>query len=199
VVTRPGDHRRIWYVTIDGREDPAMKAAVLEKRAPGEYVGPWHFLIRLYEAPPDVQGVLYENGMRFHGAEIVNGASPGYPVYREAETVRLKMWWSVDDGSPVTLDYSITTQVPSRDGTSLIAQVDGPPQVGPELPAETSRWTPGQFYVEEREFALPEPLLTGVYRVNMAVYWWQDQKRLNAPGVNADGMREIAIFRVKSW
>jgi hypothetical protein len=196
-VDDPGAYRRVWYVAVDGGQNVVAHTRLMKTRVPGIFVGPWNFLIRLYQAPPDVAGVLYENGLRFHGAEIVNGASPSYAVYREGETVRLWLWWSVD--APVGLDYSISTQVPRPDGAGLLAQFDGPPQLLDDSPRETSRWTPGRFYIEGRVLTLPDPLRTGLYRVNMAVYQWWDNTRMGAPGLDADNLRAISHFRVKSW
>lgn len=72
----PTGYRRVWFVTADGWEDPALAASVREGRVAGRFVGPWDFLTRLYEAPPDADGVLFENGMRFHGADMVQPDSP---------------------------------------------------------------------------------------------------------------------------
>ncbi len=118
-------------------------------------MGPPELLIRLYEGPPDFAGVLYDNGMRFHGAEVIqNGVlSQGPIARREGQTIRLRLWWSVD-AAPLAADYSLSTVIVDDNGV-IVAQFDGPPQVAgtPDDPRETSQWQPGRYYVEERTSA----------------------------------------------
>jgi len=100
---------------------------------------------------------------------------------REGETVRLRLWWSVD--RPVTLDYSVGLYM--MDSSGQVAQSDGPPQpVGG--PQETSRWLAGRYYLDEREITLPYPAQVGSYAINLALYQWWDGKRIAAPGMNSD-------------
>ncbi len=114
-------YRRVWYVSVDWLDDPATKASVEQGRVAEKYFGPPNFLIRLYEAPPDPVGILYPNGMRFHGAEIERTSTPDGPIYHEGETVTVRFWWSVDH--PVALDYSLLLYVA---GSSGDAMVNGP-------------------------------------------------------------------------
>lgn len=173
--------RRVWYVSVDGRETD--KARVATGRVSGEFVGPWNFLFRLYEAPPDPTGILFENGMRFHGYEVVNNATPGLLVAHENETIRLRVWWSVD--RQLDRDYSIVIQT-LKIG-ALIAQT--PDRAGSgQTPKETSQWQPGILYTEEMTLTLPQNLYTAGNNVNqtfdlsLVVYQWWDNVRIQANG-----------------
>ncbi len=194
---RPDGYRRIWYVSQAGREDPALKASIGAGRLPGIFVGPPELLIRLYEGPPDPAGRLFENGLRFHGADVLrNGRMDAGPlVRREGETIHLRLWWSVD--TPPPFDYSIGTHVLDRRG-NLIAQFDGPPQVW-DNPQETSRWQPGRYYVEERTVQLPYGLKTGTYGLYLTVYQWWDNVRLAGEGTDEEGLLLLDRVYVKAW
>lgn len=183
-------HRRIWYASVNWLADPATLASVEQGRVAGKYFGPPNFLIRLYEAPPDPEGILYDNGMRFHGAEIERFNTPRGPVYHEGETVKVRFWWSADQRIP--LDYSVSLVV--YDAQEGIQQLDGPPHATP-----TSQWQPGQFYIEERDIPLPFPLDPSTYSLWMALYFWEDQRRLTAPGVDDRGLLKIGEVIVHSW
>jgi hypothetical protein len=191
-VTEPGNYRRIWYIFTEGKQDPALFARVQQNRTPLEEIGDPSFRIRLYEAPPDIQGIRFENGLRFHGVEPLDMAGPE-PVWREGQRMKVRMWWSVDQ--PVPVDLSVGTYV--FDSAGVIAQFDGPPQVI-NGPRETSRWQPGQYYVEDREIQLVNPM-KGSYDLFLAVYQWWDNYRLRASGVNQDKLLPIMTFSVMSW
>lgn len=192
-VTQPGSYRRIWYVTGASGATPALRDAVAEGRVAGIFVGPPGGLFRLYEAPPDSSGVLYENGMRFHGSERVG--DNGVPVYHEGDPLRVRLWWSVD--APPPLDYSVGLYVVD-DAGKVIVQSDGPPSVT-DTPAATSQWQPGQLYVSEQVLQLPYPLGRGHYRLMMSVYWYGDIEPLDAPGVDETGLLPLLDFTVVSW
>ncbi len=195
LVAQAGNQRRIWYATLDGASDAETYAAVVNQRLPATYFGPWNFFFRLYEAPPDVQGMLYDNGLRFHGAEIINATEGDYALYREAETVRIKQWWSVD--APVAADYSLGTYVLGK-GNTLLSEFNGaPPVLGG--PTATSQWQLGQYYVAEFDLVLPDPMRTGWYPIQQAIYQWWDGQRIPIEGANDQNLLEIARFYMKSW
>lgn len=206
----PGDHRRIWYVQVAGQQDEALQAAIADGRLRGHFVGPATFLFQLYEAPPNPDGVLFENGMRFHGFEVVDERLGGYVrgpvVRREGEQVRLRLWWSVD--APLALDYSLSTMLAPTPDAPPIAAFDGPPQVIDLYPfdddtpvPETSRWQPGRYYVEERVISLPADI-PATYRdqllpLYLTVYQWWDGQVIDAPGATPDGrypLRTMALL-----
>lgn len=199
VVESPDAARRLWYAASLNEASRAFERELAAARVPGRFVGPPGCHIRLYEAPPDAVGVEYENGMRFLGAEVMQGDRPRLAPFalREGQSVRLRLWWSVS--APPPLDYSVGLFV--RHKGRVIAQDDSAPQLvyPPAAPRETSRWLPGQLYVEERELRLPFPLNRGSVEVFMALYWFGDGVRLNAPGVNAQGLRQIAQFSILAW
>ena len=201
IVNNPAGYRRVWYVTFDGQQTPAWLQMVADQRVPDEYVGPAGCFIRLYQGPPDANGVLFDNGMRFHGADVLDadGRLWSPPTVRhEGETVHIRLWWSAD--KPIDLDYSVGTYIL---GDGLLAQADGAPQlVFPEkAPHETSRWKTKQLYIEERTLKLPDQLSIGEYTYNLdlAVYDSQTNFRVAAPGEDADHLLAIQQIILKAW
>jgi hypothetical protein len=198
---RPDDRnlRRVWYASVDGRENPADKARVTAGRRAGMFVGPWNFLFRLYEAPPDPTGKLFENGLRFHGAEVIDSRTPGLIVAHENETIRLRVWWSAE--RPIDRDYSIVIQTINPKDSVLIAQT--PDRAGSaETPKETSQWQPGALYVEEMTLTLPPNLYNAgdtvnkAFDVNLIVYQWWDGARVRIDG--ADFLR-LDTLNAVAW
>ncbi len=205
LVKEPGNTRRVWYLSQNGWQDPEMKADVETGRVARQFAGPWNFLLRLYEAPPDPQGVLFSNGLRFHGLEIVrDGRALDYPIsLDEQETVHMRLWWSVDH--PLDRDYSISVQW--LRGSNLMVAADGAPQLihldptqaNDPLPAAMTEWKPGQLYVEERDVTMP-PLSNPAHpTLYLTVYQWWDGVRLLAPGVNSDRLLPVTQAIVWGW
>jgi hypothetical protein len=189
--------RRVWVLN-PGEQPEELQAMLQQQYIRGRFVGPPGCLFRLYEAPPDREGVLFENGMRFHGVDVMSGRNPDSSplVRREAERVRLRLWWSVDD--PPLLDYSIKTYLAKQD--VIHDQIDGPPEViyPEDAPVETSRWIPGRYYVEERELHLPYPS-AGTYHINLVVYFWEDPVPIPVQGGNSDDHLLLTRVRVMSY
>jgi hypothetical protein len=195
-------YRRVWYVMGNGPQNPTLSSSITEGRIDsGQFVGPPTCLFRLYEAPPSREGVPFNNGMRFHGIDIMDGQRPwSAPVARrEGESVRIRVWWSVD--RPVDLDYSVGMYLLWTTDGSMAAQVDGPPQlIYPQsAPPETSRWTPGDYYIEERELTLPLPAPKVTLILSMAVYYWENGVRVAAPGVDNDMVLRIQPIYIKAY
>ncbi|MFN8421059.1 MAG: glycosyltransferase family 39 protein [Anaerolineae bacterium] len=187
-------YRRVWYVSTKGKETPETFAAVQQSRGMIGTIGPDTFLFRLYEAPIDPQGILFDNGMRFHGAELLNDVNLSL-VWREGDTVRIRIFWSVD--APVTLDYSEGSYLWDR-AKGVIAQRDDPPLVL-NGPTATSQWIPGQIYIEERTLKLAYPLTTGDYDIMLSLYHFSDGVRISAPGVTQDNLLPLGTIYVKAW
>lgn len=189
---------RVWYVTsIDAAALEATQT-LTETRMPGRFVGPPGCLIRLYEAPPDTEGVLFDNGMRFHGFQIMRGDRPlaGPYVFHEGEGVRVRLWWSVDQA--VERDYSLSLRTTRE---RLYTQVDGAPQpfFPREAPAETSRWQPGQLYVMERELPMPDSIFRGDMLIQMVLYLPVEGSAVLAPGSTRDGILTLQRIQIVSW
>ena len=198
-VSTPGDHRRLWVLNPD-RLPLNVETLISTAYIPGRFVGPPGCLFRLYEAPPDIEGILFENGMRFHGVDVLQQdqrlSTSGRLVRREGENVRLRMWWSVD--YPPDLDYSISTYLERRG--RVFSQLDSPPAAvyPPGAPQETSRWQPGRYYIEERDLPLPLPA-AGSYAANLVVYFWADPVPIPAPGVDERGHLPLLRVTVQSY
>ncbi len=197
-IDTPQDARRVWYVASQDDASRQVEQELAKDHIPGRYVGPPGCFFRLYEAPPDPVGVLYPNGMRFHGAEIMDGDKPynGKPVMREGQPFKLRLWWSVD--KPVDLDYSVGLMLSLQ---QVISQWDSAPNiVFPEgAPHETSRWQTGQIYLEERDLQIPYPYGHSGIALNLVLYWFGDNQRLMAPGVARDGTRYLGRIEVVAW
>ncbi len=204
-VTEPGNHRRIWYVIHDSGQDIELEGRVREGRIAREFNGPPECLFRLYEGPPDFEGVLFENGLRFHGLDVLDedltmmdfASLPRH----EGETIRVRFWWSVDH--TLEADYSIGAHLYHDTTGELVVQSDSAPQVD-DGPPETSRWQPGRYYVEERELILPYPtrvnhLGIGSYTMYLLVYQWWDNVRIEAPGVDEHNRLWLLPIAVKGW
>jgi hypothetical protein len=193
-VSDPAGHRRVWYV-VGALPDQTIQNRVSQNRIQPIFVGPPGCAFRLYEAPPDEPGTAFANGMRFHGADVMDGDVPwsGPVVRRRGETVRLRLWWSVDKA--VDRDYSVGTYILRDNG--LLAEVNDAPQVT-DGPRETSRWQTGRYYVEERVLQLPQGG-KGDYDVMLAVYYWEDGKRTAAPGLNEAGLLLLNHLYIKAW
>ncbi|MCC7447667.1 MAG: glycosyltransferase family 39 protein [Anaerolineae bacterium] len=192
-VNEPGDHRRIWYVSRDWGQDPTTRQLLMLNRVPGMFFGPPTFLFRLYEGPPNLIGIPFANGMRFHGADIDGVPTHEGVVMHEGQTVHLRLWWSID--KPIDRDYSISLRMIMPNDP---VQLDGPPQVQ-DAPSETSRWQQGRYYIDKRTVQLPYPLKASTYSVLMAVYHWSDQKRIEAPGVDQNTLLPIQTVTIQSW
>lgn len=200
------DQRRVWYVKADGWQVPEVESTVTRNRIPAVFVGPWDFLIRLYEGPPDPDGVLFENGLRFHGFDVLQAGDIQHPPFywREQTTSQVRLWWSVDH--PLEADYSISLQVYDPRRQRLIAQNDGPPHgvhLSPveseSIPSETSQWEPGRYYVDERNLAFANLGSESYAELMLTVYQWWDGARLNAPGVREDGLLPLTPVIVWGW
>jgi hypothetical protein len=201
-VNSPAGHRRVWYISINWNEDPDTIAFLKENYIPDKYFGPPSFFFQLYMAPPDPTGILFENGLRFHGAELDEPVTPYGPVFRDGQTVHLRLWWSVDKALPLNYSRSLllfVNNVPA-------VQIDSPPQPK-DAPQDTSQWRPGQYYVEDQAVRLPTGLVKDAYTFYLAVYYWEQPDKRFAPlGVatpalvpNQTHLLPIQTIDVQTW
>lgn len=199
IVNAPEDHRRVWFVVFNGWQDVTLETEIKAGRVTGRFVGPPQCLFQLYEAPPDREGHLFENGMRFHGMDILEGDQPwfGAIAKREGETIRVRLWWSVDQ--PIAQNFSIGVHLYRAE--NIVTQSDGAPQVvyPSGSSGETSTWLPEQYYVEERSITVPYPTIVGNYPLRLVVYDWQTNQRYSAPGVDAENRLLLKAIYVKAW
>lgn len=198
--TDAGNFRRIWYINDDTRPEDDLYRSVRENRIAKEFVGPAGCLFRLYEAPPDVVGVPFENGMRFHGVDVIERGQPWSDpiVRREGESIWVRLWWSVD--RPPELDYSINVHLRSEGGHAIGSSDSAPQLIYPvDAPVETSRWQPDQFYIEERQLTLPYPMSSSEVNLYLAVYFWEDGVRVSAPNVDETTSLWLRTITVRAW
>lgn len=173
---QPGDHARVWYLATTGWEqDEALKAEIMKGRKESIFVGPWNFLLRLYEGPPMWEGIPFGETIGLNGFEIESNRS----VFRENEVISVKLWWSALQKPP--MDYSISLSLLDEFG-NLVAQSDGPAKA-PDTPEQMSAWQPGLYYEDYRTLTLPEQLEGRDYQLVVAVYDWQTGERLT-PAAN---------------
>jgi hypothetical protein len=185
-VERPGSASRVWYLSNDGwGRDDALYAEVQKGRKPSIFVGPWYFLLRLYEGPPSWEGVSFGGKIRFHGMEILNTGD----VLSDNEQVHVKLWWSAQE--PLPEDYSISLAVLDSNG-KLITQKDGVP-LAPDTPGQLSAWKKGTYYEDFRELLIPPGLAGGTYSLVITVYQYRDGVRLK-PDQNANWPRTDADY-----
>ncbi len=206
IVEEPGDYARVWYLMSVNNFDAAMDAKIRTNRLAGKFVGPPGFLVRLHESPPDITGVLFENGLRFHGFAVLDGDRVLLPPYdiREFSTLTLRLWWSIDH--PLEAEYSISTTLMADRNNRLLAQSDGAPQpvhFSPNafepLPNSMLEWQPGELYVSERTITIDDIGTWYDSTLYLIVYQWWDGDRIAAPGTNDKTMLPLADVLVMGW
>lgn len=199
-------YQRIWYVRTRGAEDADLFNAVQANRAPGLFSGAPNFFFQLYSLPPDVEGILFEYGLRFHGVEVLDedGIETAQILRPEGSKLRLRLWWSVDE--PLTQEYSVGVQVINNRTRELLTQADSAPlaiHLNPfntePLPPNMLAWQPHVAYLEERTLEIPYGLRRENFTVYLTVYDWRDGKRFSAEGVNADNLLPLFEFDVMAW
>ncbi|MBI1279583.1 MAG: hypothetical protein GC179_15760 [Anaerolineaceae bacterium] len=169
--TQPGTHSRVWYLATTGwQQDEKLKADILNGRKESIFVGPWNFLLRLYEGPPLWQGVAFGDQVAINGFEIPQNRS----TFHENETIQVKLWWSAL--KPPSMDYSISLAVFDEYG-NLVTQSDGPAHAE-GTPEQISQWQPGQYYEDFRTITLPVGTPGRDHYLVAAVYDWQTGKHL---------------------
>ena len=203
IVETVDSHPRIWFVTSDGSPDSPHWEALRRDYVERNFVGPPGCLFRLYERPPDPEGVLFSNGMRFHGAQFLRDGKalpPGFaPQLHEGESFQVRMWWQVE--GPLPQDYSVGTFL-MDEGGKVLGEMHGPPDPSypEEAPWETSRWQVGQIYYEDREMAVPYPLKRQKLAFRMALYYWEEPGvRFTAEGIDALGLLPVMHITIDSW
>ncbi|MEP7287393.1 MAG: glycosyltransferase family 39 protein [Chloroflexota bacterium] len=194
IVREPDHYSRVWYLYANGNQDATLAQSLEQDCAASLDYNNQQFNVRLYETPPDREGILFENGLRFNGAEILddNGIST---VWRQGEVVHIRLWWSID--RQIEADYSVGTYFLNADG-SLADSTDTAPQLV-DGPPQTSQWVTGRYYLEERTLKLPATVSAKEIPLYMAVYQARDGKRLTAPGMNADNLLVLKQIALATW
>lgn len=205
IVADPTGYQRVWYLHSVGRFDSDDQAQVLDGRLGAEFYGPAYFLLQRFTAPPDPVGVRFGAGLRFHGLEVLDeqGRSEPHTVQAiEGRSLRLRLWWSLDQRLP--RDYSVSLQLQANG--AVIAQADGPVQVqhlqpsNPDpLPGDSNGWQLGQLYTEERVLTIPQRDDSTPAQLYLTVYQWWDGVRLAADGTDANDQLPLTRPSVFVW
>ncbi|MCC7452244.1 MAG: hypothetical protein IT324_32890 [Anaerolineae bacterium] len=185
----PANYRRIWFISNKTRRNPKLEQAVRKGRTLGDSAGITDTTIQLYEMPPDVKGIPFANGMRFHGAAII--PSPDVPTQRawhKGESVRLRLWWSID--KPVDRDYGVGLYFLDAKG-KIEAQRDEP--------LTTSQWQTRQLYTEDRAIQVSSDSTPQLHVIYMSVYQPSDGTRITAPENDNTTLLPIQTIFVKTW
>ncbi|MFZ4815492.1 MAG: hypothetical protein ACOYL5_13220 [Phototrophicaceae bacterium] len=202
-IDRLQNQQRVWYAHSVINHDEATYAAVTANRIAGPFVGPPECHIRLYEAPPDPEGVLFVNGLRFHGITVMtpDGIDSGTIVRHENEQVQLQLWWSVDE--PIPLDYSVSVYMLEEGSSTILESSDGLEEViyPPEAQARTSTWQPNQLYVETRTFRLPKRVGSATYPISLGVYFWENPTLIEVVNAETDvhGLLHLLTVYSVAW
>jgi hypothetical protein len=62
------------------------------------------------------------------------------------------------------------------------------------MPYPTSRWTTGEWIVEERSLPLPPDLVAGRYTLALALYRWPSLERLPVTGPDGTPLGDLAML-----
>ncbi len=193
IVDDPGAAPRVWYLSNTGwKHDEALLAKVENGRKAEEFVGPWFFLLRLYEGPPLRNGIDFGDKVIFNGADIAGNDT----ILAQDDTVNVRLWWSA--AQKLDKDYSISVAILDHRG-KVVAQADGPAR-GDGTPEQMSTWEPGTFYRDERSLQLPATVEDGDYKLVITVYQWWDGVRLTPgahPGFDATSDNYLVVRRLK--
>lgn len=194
---RTDRYPRVWYVHFKDRGVPELYSAARDRRAISQEFDAQFFQFQLFELPVDPNGLVFTNGMRWHGAELLNSTGNDL-VWREGDRLQVRLYWSAD--TVLTLDYSVAIYITRTDDPAQtpLVQSDSAPQIVTGETA-TSRWALGERYIEERTVTLPYPATTGDYTVYLAVYQWWDNTRFAAPGATPDLLLPIGSLYIKAW
>jgi hypothetical protein len=197
IVEHPGTAARVWYLSTDGwPHDDALFAEVTNGRRPSIFVGPWNFLLRLYEGPPSWDGVPFGESIHLNGVEIVGNET----VFQEDQIISIKLWWSTE--RQLDVNYSISVALLNQQGQPVM-QADGP-VTSHEGTQETSTWQPDVYYEDYRNLYLPTDFPIGRYQMVVTVYQWWDNVRLSPeenalfPGITADDYLLVKAIEVTS-
>jgi hypothetical protein len=209
-VSNPGDARRVWYLTGTRKADPTTLASVKQGRFESSFVGPPELKFQLYEGPPDPVGIAYDNGLRFHGYDIIEPINKtplfGMPDLFEQQIIQLKLWWSVDQ--PLDRDYDVSLYLTANGNpTRIYDQAHGPAEMAANYMAgSTSQWKPGRIYADLYSLRLPaipwfdDPIRNQVF---LEITEPDNHTRVHADGsddgTDEDGLKPLFSLRENPW
>ena len=205
VINHINDETRIWYVNYGEVPDSPHWQTLQRDYIERKFVGTPECQFHLYEGPPDKEGLIFENGLRFHGAQIIENGSEladGFlPLFHEGEEIQIRLWLSID--GPLPLDYSIGLFLLDQEG-QVIDENHKPthPSYPISSPWETSRWVPGEYYTVERvlKARYPNTVHRESLTILLAVYYWEEPaRRFTAEGTNVLGMLPLFEVDVVAW
>ncbi len=195
----PIHNRRVWYILEGGRQNLELEQLISHNRVRRNQFGPSRCVFVLYELPPFPDGIRFDNGLRFHGADIISAEGdlrPPLPAVHEGEVIRLQLWWSVDQ--PLDQQYTIGTYIGREGGLGI---TETPPQlidsVDTALPM--NQWQPGEYYIEEREIQLRASMSSNQYRIQLAVIDPLTGDRIGGEGLSQANLLRINEITVQSY
>jgi hypothetical protein len=201
----PDGARRVWYLHINNSEAYERRRAVEDSGyLLASFFGPPEYLLFEYVAPPDPVGIRFENGLRFHGMEVLRDGEPlAQPLNIWSQhQLTLRLWWSVD--APLAEEVSTAVKFTLPNGAEPFG-VDGPPQPVRFNPTRTSpppqsmtAWEPGNIYVDEREIVVPQ-IGGQQLDIYLTVYQWWDGVRLTAPGTDENDLLWLSSASLWDW
>jgi hypothetical protein len=214
ITDNPSGFQRVWYATSNGWTDSETEARVKTGRLPGIFVGEPTCVFQLFSGAPNPEGVRFENGLRFHGLEVLETqgvfARPRTDrlVLHEGDSIPLRLWWSAD--GILDADYSVAIHLYDVETGELLAQHDGTPtpiSLQPEVgtgAGAMSTWTPETLVVEERMLQLPWNVprtRNGIRQLELRliVYQWWDNERVAAYGADAESRLPVRQMWLRSW
>jgi hypothetical protein len=175
---RVWDVRPYWIPMPDDARD-----ALLAGRALSEEYRFGAYFVRLYEAPPREQPIIFDGRLALLVAPLSQS------VYYPGHAVRLKTWWRALEG--ISLDYSYGLYLRGADG-AILAQSDQ----GLEVEGKpTSQWQPSDGDgLALSTLTLPPNLAPGEYSLWLSVYYWEDARPLTVsapPGFVVDAQTPL--------
>ncbi len=176
-----------WLMVLDGEPNPRGQAAITALKQAG------YTDCRIWAYPHDTTLTEWQRiaGPYYRFGEMIdlqrtplNRLADGY---RPGDTFDLALGFRA--AQPPPLDYSVGVYMMDSGG-QIVSQQDGPP-ANYQTTLRTSTWQPGESFCDVHHLVAPQT--PGTYTVRVAIYYWQDQKRLTVSPA-ADGSDTAAVF-----
>jgi len=152
-------------------------------------------LARLGRLSQALSRMRYPLWRSFGGEVALLGYSLEPDTAQPGDTLELSTWWY--PLQEMDREYTAFVHVLAPDG-SVTAQED---KLLERRRVATSQWEPGVLAMEEYDMVLPADAATGVYTINLGVYYWETAERLPARDESgerlADGTVRVCQIEVE--